>query len=334
MALSFGEPAPWFRAQAPSRPDFLFDAVAGRYVLMLFLPPNRSDAALRLIDQQRYRFDSETLSAVVILQETANAEPLQDSRGLHWVLDPQGVISRIYGAYDQAHDQEGGQTPVWLLLDPTLRVMAGAPLLDAEALVERLARLGAPAEHAGVSMHAPVLIAPRIFEPEFCERLVALHQAKGDRGADGAKTRWDVLVDDPELQTAMRERLQRRLFPLIARSLGFAAAQVAGDLVCCFDAQDSATLQAQRDSTALGSARGALACSINLNADFIGGDLRFAEFGRKTYRAPAGGAIVYSCALLHEITPLARGRRYAFQSLLFDAADANARAAMPSETAG
>ena len=41
---------------------------------------------------------------------------------------------------------------------------------------------------------------------------------------------------------------------------------------------------------------------------------------RRTYRAPMGGAIVVSCSLLHEATPVIRGKRYAFLPFLYDEA--------------
>jgi predicted 2-oxoglutarate/Fe(II)-dependent dioxygenase YbiX len=59
--------------------------------------------------------------------------------------------------------------------------------------------------------------------------------------------------------------------------------------------------------------------TINLNAGgYDGGDLRFPEFGGRTYRAPTGGAVVFSCSLLHEATPVTRGTRYAFLPFLYD----------------
>ena len=78
----------------------------------------------------------------------------------------------------------------------------------------QVAALPSPADHAGVTLHAPVLIAPRIFEPELCEALIALHQADGgtftgvmrDAGdrtvavMDELKKRRDILVEPPELQ--------------------------------------------------------------------------------------------------------------------------------------
>ena len=68
--------------------------------------------------------------------------------------------------------------------------------------------------------------------------------------------------------------------------------------------------------------------TINLNAgDYDGGDLRFPEYGPRTYRAPTGGAIVFSCSLLHEATPVTRGTRYAFLPFLYDDAAARLREA-------
>jgi predicted 2-oxoglutarate/Fe(II)-dependent dioxygenase YbiX len=72
----------------------------------------------------------------------------------------------------------------------------------------------------------------------------------------------------------------------------------------------------------MGTAHRKFACSINLNDDFQGGDLRFAEFGPTTYRPPVGGAVVFSCALLHEATRVTAGRRYAFLPFFYDDAGA------------
>jgi predicted 2-oxoglutarate/Fe(II)-dependent dioxygenase YbiX len=68
------------------------------------------------------------------------------------------------------------------------------------------------------------------------------------------------------------------------------------------------------------------ACSINLNAEeFEGGDLRFPEFGSRTYRPPTGGAVIFSCTLLHEATPVTKGTRYAFLPFFYDDAAAKIR---------
>jgi hypothetical protein len=51
------------------------------------------------------------------------------------------------------------------------------------------------------------------------------------------------------------------------------------------------------------------------------------EFGRRSYRAPVGGAVVFSCGALHQVTPVTRGRRYAFLAFLYGEADAALREA-------
>jgi len=53
----------------------------------------------------------------------------------------------------------------------------------------------------------------------------------------------------------------------------------------------------------------------------------FPEFGRRAYRAPMGGAVVFSCGALHQVTPVTAGRRYAFVAFLYGEDDAALREA-------
>ena len=53
----------------------------------------------------------------------------------------------------------------------------------------------------------------------------------------------------------------------------------------------------------------------------------FPEFGRKVYRPPEGGALVFSCGALHQVTPVTKGRRYAFLAFLHGEEDAKRRVA-------
>ena len=90
-------------------------------------------------------------------------------------------------------------------------------------------------------------------------------------------------------------------------------------LVGCYEAEMGGHFRAHRDNTTKGTAHRRFAVTINLNADdYEGGDLCFPEFGPRTYRAPTGGAIVFSCALLHQAMPVTRGRRFAFLPFLYD----------------
>ena len=53
----------------------------------------------------------------------------------------------------------------------------------------------------------------------------------------------------------------------------------------------------------------------------------FPEFGRRPYRAPTGGAVVFSCGALHQVMPVTKGRRYAFLAFLYGETDAALREA-------
>jgi predicted 2-oxoglutarate/Fe(II)-dependent dioxygenase YbiX len=142
------------------------------------------------------------------------------------------------------------------------------------------------------------------------------------------KRRRDYVIEDPKLQQQLVLRIHRRLAPMVARAFQFEATRLERYIVACYDAEEGGHFRAHRDNTTKGTAHRRFAVTINLNAgDYEGGDLRFAEFGPATYRAPTGGAVVFSCSLLHEATPVTRGTRYAFLPFLYDEAAAELREA-------
>ncbi len=104
----------------------------------------------------------------------------------------------------------------------------------------------------------------------------------------------------------------------------FRATRMERYLIACY-AAGAGHFRPHRDNTTMGTAHRQFAVTVNLNDDFEGGDLRFPEFGPRTYRAPAGGAIIFSCSLLHEATPVTKGRRFAFLPFLYDEAAAKLR---------
>jgi predicted 2-oxoglutarate/Fe(II)-dependent dioxygenase YbiX len=97
-------------------------------------------------------------------------------------------------------------------------------------------------------------------------------------------------------------------------------------LVACYDSSVSGFFGPHRDNTTPGTAHRRFACTINLNADaYDGGDLRFPEFGPKVCRGDTGAAVVFSCSLLHEVSPVTRGTRFAFLPFFYDEAAARIR---------
>jgi predicted 2-oxoglutarate/Fe(II)-dependent dioxygenase YbiX len=117
------------------------------------------------------------------------------------------------------------------------------------------------------------------------------------------------------------------LLPAIERFFQFSATRMDRSIVTCYDSAAGGHFYRHRDNVNVGAQHRRFAVSINLNKDYDGGDLVLPEFGHRAYRTPVGGAIVMSCGALHQVTPVTRGRRYAFVAFLYGEADAARREA-------
>jgi predicted 2-oxoglutarate/Fe(II)-dependent dioxygenase YbiX len=121
-------------------------------------------------------------------------------------------------------------------------------------------------------------------------------------------------------------RIHDRLAPEILKAFQFHATRIERHIVACYDSGTGGYFRPHRDNTTKGTAHRRFAVSLNLNTgEYEGGLLRFPEFGWQTYLAPVGGAVVFSCSLLHEATPVTSGRRYAYLPFLYDDAAARIR---------
>jgi predicted 2-oxoglutarate/Fe(II)-dependent dioxygenase YbiX len=108
----------------------------------------------------------------------------------------------------------------------------------------------------------------------------------------------------------------------------FEATFVERHIVACYSAEDGGHFRPHRDNTTQGTAHRRFAVSINLNADFDGGELIFPEYGyKRRFKPPIGGAVVFSCSLLHAVSKVTRGRRYAYLPFLYDKEAAKVREA-------
>lgn len=339
-----GEPAPWFRAAAiGGSASYAFHTVAGRHVLLLFLGSAASPeagAALALVAKHRALFDDAQAAFFGMTCDPADASEgrvAQSLPGVRFFLDADAEISRLFGAAGGAGEP---YRPFWLVLDPTLRSIALLPLSRGE---EAIAALAAAAVRPRGDDWAPVLLVPNVLDRALCRRLIAVYEAGGGqpsgfmREVDGKtvlvtdaehKLRRDCHVADPALRAQLLERIKAALVPMVNRAFQFEATRMERYLIGCYDAGTGGHFRPHRDNTTRGTAHRRFAVSINLNAgDYEGGDLRFPEFGPRTYRPPTGGAVVFSCSLLHEATPVTRGTRYAFLPFLYDEAAAKQREA-------
>jgi peroxiredoxin len=345
-----GDPVPEFRCRSSNNALFNFHTAAGRYLVLSFFGSAaiaKNAEVLRYVATElRACFDDEHMGFFGVSIDPADEKSgrvRQSIPGIRFFWDFDQAVSREFGLADEG--PAAGDTryrSLTLVLDPFLRVLAVIPMAEAAQhnaeLAKTLAALPPLNGYAGVPISAPVLVLPRVFEPEFCRELIGLYHTHGGmdsgfmREREGKtvgildhsfKRRRDFLFDEmPELEALrgqIRGRIGRRLIPAIHKAFQFKVTRIERYVVSCYDGGEGGFFRAHRDNTTKGTAHRRFACTINLNEEaYEGGNLRFPEFGTGTYRAPTGGAVVFSCSLLHEATPVTKGTRYAFLPFLYD----------------
>ncbi|MBR0671259.1 2OG-Fe(II) oxygenase [Neoroseomonas soli] len=352
MRINAGDPLPWFTLPSTDNPRYAFHSVAGRYVLLGFLGSAarpEAQAALAAVTAARDLFDDERACFFGISVDPADRDQGRVQAmlpGIRFLFDLDGAVARETGIIRQdpaAPDGPETFAAAWVLVDPMLRVVEVRPLREAEAILARLRALPPPEVHAGTEIPPPVLVLPRIFEPALCRALIDYYEERGGepsgfmREVDGktvgvfdpaVKRRRDCTIEDETLRGAARARILRRIVPELRKVHHFQATRMERYIVACYDADERGHFAAHRDNTTAGTAHRRFAVTINLNAEeFEGGELLFPEYGRRSWRAPTGGAVVFSCSLLHQALPVTAGRRYAFLPFLYDEAAARVREA-------
>jgi predicted 2-oxoglutarate/Fe(II)-dependent dioxygenase YbiX/peroxiredoxin len=341
--IILGDPVPWFSLPVPVGGSFDLQASAGRWVVLSFLGPlanPRAIAEATELARLAASFNEDHLViACVFTGQADNAESLAAISGstLSFLADQDGTISRMFGAEPM---------PRTIILDPMLRAIADIawdnPQGHASMVGNVLQGLPSVEESAGVPMFAPALIVPRVFSFGICDFLTQFYETQGavDSGfqfdVEGKtvtlsdwrlKRRSDVAVGVPEVRELIRDHIVRRLVGPIERYFQFKVTRMDRYIVACYDSAVSAHFHRHRDNVNAGAQHRRFALSINLNKDFEGGDLMFPEFGRKTYRPSEGGALVFSCGALHQVTPVTKGKRYAFLAFMYGEEDVAIREA-------
>ena len=350
-----GDPAPIFEQAGLATPRFSLSSTGGRYLVMCFFASAALEGARAALSAAFARHDLFDGRRAAFLGISIDPADRAEARlgdlplGYDIVWDFDGRASRLYGAIPIEAALAPGTVmarPTWVVLDPTLRVLKVVPFApshdDVAEILGFVEALPAPACFAGMDLQAPIIVLPNVFEPDLCRRLVHLYETVGGEESGvmqdiGGKTvgvlnarykrRRDCTIEDPALVAEIRGRVSRRVVPEIAKIHQFTATRMERYIVACYAAEDGGHFSPHRDNTTRGTAHRRFAVSINLNDDFDGGEVGFPEYGPRTFKAPPGGAVVFSCSLLHAVTTVTRGRRYTFLPFLYDDAAAAIREA-------
>lgn len=267
--------------------------------------------------------------------------PAENQALANQVVLPWGVLSDGGGSVFAAYAGDGGSLTTYTL-DRGLRVAAVTRTEDAttqaEAALLAIAGLAASGVAREAPSPAPVLLLPRAIEPDFCRELIDIwhgqetfysggHDSLADRDTDyGAgvkisKIRRDLEITDATLQKRLAAAFGRRIVPAVAKAFSFDTRRTTGFKVGRYGGEKGGYFRPHRDNLTPAVAHRRFAVSLLLNdpAEYDGGALTFPEFGSDLYRAPAGAAIVFSCSLLHEVTPVTRGHRFVLLTFLYGA---------------
>ena len=228
----------------------------------------------------------------------------------------------------------GGALRPWLiLLDRQQRLLA---VIDGDDLIGRALALWQrePVLEPGrvLNQFAPVLIVPNVLSADDCQALMQRWERLGheegtvhsiingketERVHAAMKSRRDQKIDDPDLHRQLSSVIGRRLAPELMRAFNFQRFRFDRFLVTCYDAARGDRFRRHRDNQSPSTQDRRFALTLNLNTgDYDGGELIFPEFGNHRYSPPAGGAILFSCSLLHEALPVTTGRRFTLLSFL------------------
>lgn len=244
--------------------------------------------------------------------------------------DPSGTVRALLGS--ELDDRSG---PVTVLLTPNLRIQRkydrgslSAQYVSAQKEWTCIAR---PQRLRVVTSQAPVLLVPDVLSRDDARALIQHYTTQprfdGKVGvapsvySPSNKIRTDCMVR-PEIQQMLDERLGRRVLPEIEKVFGLSVTHREPYKLTCYDGTREAFFSGHRDNLNPMLRYRRYAISITLSDGFAGGELCFPEYGDVGYKPALGHAIVFPCALMHEVRRMRKGKRYTAQSFLFGEKDA------------
>jgi hypothetical protein len=320
------------------------DFLAGSYVAICCFGSScdpRGQAVIKAVLENKALFDGKNLCFMGITIDPTDQHSGRlpgDTIGLYFRLDSDCKISQRCGAAPLGKVPCGtGYRMTWMIIDPTLRVMAtfGIPAAEANSkyVFNYLRRLLEPSSYGACEIPAPVIVLPNVFDHGLCDQLVKLYDNGVSRDSGfmrhnvevfdrSFKSRRDYLIEDEGIKTSIQKRIAACIVPEIRKLFFMDVTRMERFLVAKYAADENGHFNPHRDNGQRVTAHRRFAVSLALNDDFEGGDLLFPEYNRKPHKIPKGWAIVFPCAILHALERVTRGNRYAFLPFLYDEAGA------------
>lgn len=337
VELAFGDRAPNF-ALADTEGQFrmFYSSVSGRPVLMTFWPGGTAGTAGgEVADLARMHAAYESAGVDIL---SVSLAPVADNATLGYPFpvwsDGEKAITTGYAraaglSFNPAAPADAAFAVAMDGNQRVLDVLTGAGIAD-RALALFKAQPPAEPERILGSM-APVLVMPNLIDPETCTMLIDRWKADHHEGTVGAvvgedekeyvnermKKRLDHKIMDPELNRQLQMTVGRRIAAELDKAFYFKGFKFDRFLVVCYDAARGDYFRAHRDNEVPSLKDRRFALTLNLNTEeYEGGELIFPEYGPHKYRPSSGGAVVFSCSLLHEALPVTKGRRFALLTFL------------------
>lgn len=323
--MTIGDRAPNFMLEdITGSPHELYNTdITGGPIIILLPGQDNSTTIFKQFAEKAEAFDAFGAHRYALLPSGKNISEESGASGFILLNDAGSAVSHGY------LNPAGLTGPAMFALDPNQRIVAIAKDLDgagfADTALTAFARIAPHEPPKQISMQAPVLFIPEVLDSADCDRLIETWQA-GDKkknfinvasGAQTSKTdrsevkrRSDVIIEGA-LERHLLVTLMPRIAPEVERVFSFDKEWGFEKFrIGCYESKDSGFFRAHRDNPSEALSHRHFAASINLNDGYEGGHLRFPEHGIDHYAPTKGGALIFSCGLLHEVVPVTAGHRF------------------------
>lgn len=319
----------------------LYAEVIGEPILLIVVRTLFSASSrgfLEALEQAQGRLQADGMQVVVVAGDTpsiARGAKVDMAEGQLLLCDPVGHVLNWYLAAGTTTGENELEEPAALrtyLLDGNQRVIGSwvddAPESQLNAALDALAAWRQKTVTDEPFNAPPALVLPRIFEPELCDRLMALWETKHREGAlstgqqhlyaPNKKKNLEHLIEDEETINRIRKTLARRVLPEINKVFNYSSRLVMeGFIVLRYQVERGDFFGLHRDRYTPQQPR-RFALSLNLNEGFEGGELCFPEYAGAKLKPPRGGGAIFSCSLLHKALPVTQGERWVMTTFFND----------------